>query len=347
MLHPPTIVTSDDGLIAVAQAPRNHADLKLFSFACSLVVALVAALAPAGVTEASASHPTRYIEASLGPQSPGICALTTKHVPRCWDDEANFYTPPKGAYTQISVCGANDNADTDNFACGVRRNRSVRCWSIEPTGSQTGQLIKTTPYGPVPHGKFVQVAAGPDDACGIRPNGRIHWWIDAGNMGTADPLPHDRFTQISLGGGSVDRWQQYYGCGVRWDERIACWGKAWAGNPVLVVAGPPRGHFRQVDVNGAWALRTDGEVSCWQYARPKPSGLDLHYRFIQIQGECGLRRNLRISCSGPNGRHPFPGHSFRQFTNLDGFCGVQLDGTLYPPVGPGNCDLPWGDSQDY
>ena len=51
----------------------------------------------------------------------------------------------------------------------------------------------------------------------------------------------------------------FYGCGVKKDATIACWGEDWG------QAMPPTGAFSSISVGNKYAcgVKTDGSVVCW------------------------------------------------------------------------------------
>jgi hypothetical protein len=349
MLGPRPQSAVSDGFALLVRKRRVHC--------CALLAALLSASA-AVVGNAQAREtpsvgraaPTiRFTAVSTSEEqgaASAVCALTIHREPVCWDDNANTYIAPKGAYTQVSVGGALDDYAADNFVCGLRTDQTVRCWSIVPPVGKNveGKRLKASPYGPQPSGKFLYVAAGPAAACGIRPSGRIFCWLDEQDLmgGNPDPLPRYRFTQLSLGGDGMDSWAQYFGCGIRENGELACWGRDLGGEPRLAVASPPKGGFIQVDADsgGACALREDGTATCWG-GPSGPTLLGPRYRYTQISGGTALRRNREWQ--GPNGVI-LPGHLFRQITiGGGGGCGLQLDGTLYP--NSAMCTLPPSASQ--
>jgi alpha-tubulin suppressor-like RCC1 family protein len=152
-------------------------------------------------------------------------------------------------------------------------------------------------------------------------------------IGTVDP---GTFLSVSAG--------NYYTCGVRTDNTIACWG-----TNTLSQSLPPAGTFNTVDVGSFYAcgVQTDGSIVCWGDAvklLPPPAGV---FASVSVGDyyACGLKPDGAILCwqtsipaTPPPGRNtsdasaPFDTQPAGTFTSISGsasyFCGVQTDGTI-------------------
>ena len=184
-------------------------------------------------------------------------------------------------------------------ACGLRSDGVVVCWGqrfdglgeavvvgsyVKPLGVRVDLRweLRTGP-DQVPEG-FVDISAGPGGVCGIRGDGTAACWTGSGwsgfgvfedrlvqvvvddevcalgvgggfeCAGGAMPVtpPKGAFVDVSIGPG--------YGCGVRINSELVCWGFDEHG-----AADPPDGRYTAVSAGkgGACALNTDKQAVCW------------------------------------------------------------------------------------
>jgi len=159
------------------------------------------------------------------------------------------------------------------------------------------------------------VAAGETHSCGLKTDGTaVCWGSDHSGESTA---PAGTFVQLAAGTDQT--------CGVQSDGTVTCWGYGYGAAATMYEAfTPPSGTFLQVSLSRkvgedqhACALRSDGELVCWQECSEgqcnPPSG-----PFKQVgagQGfTCGLRTGGTISCWGRNddGQASPPAGTFKQ-----------------------------------
>ncbi len=185
----------------------------------------------------SISPKGNFIQASDGPVGP-TCGVTFAAAIRCWNGEEALGPPPQGVFTQVSVGGTNNNGEGDIlFACALRLSATIACWG-------DGQLKP-------PRGRFLQVSANSQGACGVRWTHRLscwglkgtRWWTKArGSFADVDassvcalrvggaitcgsdasyhrsqpPWAHGHY--VAIGGGLGDP------CGVDSNGGVHCWG---------------------------------------------------------------------------------------------------------------------------
>ena len=162
---------------------------------------------------------------------PGYCAIDEERWIHCWGDDEEMGEPPEGEFVQI------------DDGCGTAVDGTIHCWR------GPGEVLDT------PDGVFTHVAGGGRWACGVRLDGTgVCWgdihgvdgeplsggpfdqvdvaatsvcWLrgdaivecrggDDGGAGNMDSPDGASFTRISMG--------DHFGCGVRSDGRIQCWG---------------------------------------------------------------------------------------------------------------------------
>lgn len=102
--------------------------------------------------------------------------------------------------------------DAKSYACGLREDGSVRCWSPEdPNGDLDSPLATDAPAGP-----FVSVCVkSPDNACALDALGAVTCWGSPSEYDDSPPMGV-LFQQISCGSSHV--------CGVTTDNDLVCWG---------------------------------------------------------------------------------------------------------------------------
>jgi alpha-tubulin suppressor-like RCC1 family protein len=162
------------------------------------------------------------------------CALRADGAAVCWG-VGRLLTLPPGSYTEISIGSGPGN----EHACAVRADGALACWGSSGLDESR----------PPPGGAFVQVGVGLYGSCGITAGGALSCWGQ-----NAETPPAGTFTRLSLG---------MYGCAVRTDGNLACWGKEKPQDPV------PAGRFSEVSVSEGYACAIEGETGkpgrlwCW------------------------------------------------------------------------------------
>ena len=258
-----------------------------------------------------------------GPQGEHPCGADYTHV--CWG-----WTPhpaAAGPFRSLSVANVVVRwTFSSPPICGVPTDGRIVCWNYEEWNQST------------PWGRFVSIDA--HGRCGVHLGGEVVCWRDRVEYVMAD----GDFTTM---GGSLT-----YGCALRVDGEIACWGSnSWG------AASPPPGPFTALDVAYsplACALRPDGDAVCWgrndDGQMDAPSG---PFTAIRVRSSpstpyvCGLRPNATTICWGspssatdpfalldflaPDSpwRESFPGGTFEVVDEHAGeACGIRPGGEL-------------------
>ena len=168
--------------------------------------------------------------------------------------------------------------------CGIRGDGTAACW----TGSGWSDYdVLWSGFG-VFEDRLVQVVVD-DEVCGLGVGGAFEC---AGGAIPVTP-PKGAFVDVSIGPG--------YGCGVRINSELVCWGDNEHGQ-----ADPPDGRYTAVfaGLGGACALDTGKRAVCWgDYFNPTevgdwtevPAGEFTH---LSSRGGCGLRPDGEQVCWG-------------------------------------------------
>jgi hypothetical protein len=169
------------------------------------------------------TRPGAYTAVSAGD---GVCGLKRSGKVVCWD-VPGLKAFPAGTYTRVSV-------GEDGAACALRKTGLIVCAG-----------------GGRPSGRFSQVSAGEQAACGVKHRGKLVCW---GTYPT--PVPTGVFKQVSVGGGLLG---PAFACGLKATGAIVCWGD----NPG--VTNVPAGSFKDVSAgaDSACGLTAAGGVRCW------------------------------------------------------------------------------------
>lgn len=194
-----------------------------------------------------------------------VCGLAEAGVVFCWGE-----TGGSGGGVFVRV------ATSQEGTCGITETFGLYC----PTGSQMlppppdagpfvdldmsnghlyavrrdGSVYVTQDFTALPAGKYVQVSAGGENACGIRDDGTLGC-----NNGIVVPevLVSERFTRIAV---------EYFArvCGIRPDGTIRCF-NGRTDTPPLEPFDPPEGAFTKITAtsSGMCAIRDDGSLACW------------------------------------------------------------------------------------
>jgi hypothetical protein len=233
--------------------------------------------------------------------------------------ESIVYDVPSGQFTQVS-----SNASD---ACAIRSDGSILCW---------GYSYSINPELIPPDGRYAQVTTGQLGGCAVTIEGTIHCWeyasgkvsdIDDDALSMPSPPPGSSYTQVSIKDtticglkndgtivcsssdasipdipdGKYKRAPVANSCAIGYDDRLVCWMKRLNSDGDLVpFEVPVSGSFTQVDfdgMGGGCALRTNGDVACWDSdgtVGPSPPGT---YQKIVIGGEkCGLDTQGNVIC---------------------------------------------------
>jgi hypothetical protein len=155
-----------------------------------------------------ANVPPGYTFESLTGGAYSFCGLETAgHAIVCWDPRY------QGEMVHIEI-GPFVAVDTGRFfACGLRPDGSVSCWSASfpPGFSDSNTYGQLSP----PPGPFVELSVGEMHACGRRADGHVECW-GADSYGQSTPPVGVRFTHVSAGSSHT--------CGVLPDGNAVCWG---------------------------------------------------------------------------------------------------------------------------
>ena len=207
------------------------------------------------------------------------CALREDGTDRCWG--------PHGVSSRFRLIRDRDFLEDEQFtaigvsgfACGLRENSSVACWSAG----------FWQPDSPPEDHRFKAIGVSGDQACALRGDGVLVCWVwfyddavlvDDGPLIAISPgapvcglredgspicwdypefdkvsVPEsERFTAISAGSG--------YACGLRYDGTPVCW---LMGDRISMGPPPEGERFTAISIGPthACALREDGSPVCW------------------------------------------------------------------------------------
>jgi uncharacterized protein (TIGR03437 family) len=268
----------------------------------------------AGLTSAPAGL---FREIAAG--SEFTCAIDDAGAIRCWGaNQAGQSSPPGGAFRQLTA-GA-------DHACAIAEDGAAACWGRGRSNVAVGLSPDRGQAAP-PAGRFLQLAAGGLHTCGIAETGAVACWgsndsHDRGLRPNQTISPSGSFRHPAIATGEV------YACLIDTGGRVRCFGESHR-----VPGPPPTGLFHQigVDIFSACALSSVGEISCWGFNEPIPSG-----RFIDMAASgaavCGIRSDGTLACT----RHrlsfdygqgsPPPGRFVRIGGEGFTFCAVRSDG---------------------
>lgn len=169
------------------------------------------------------------------------CAVTTTGRLLCFG--AGYLLGTDGATTTAVpklVGGGTDWTTVEaglNHTCAIRENRSLWCWGVDNFG-QVGAGGAALGYAPAPlhiapGTTWVDVSGGERHSCGVRTGGSLWCWgsnqvgeLGLGTLGAARTVPTEvvgfsDWTDVDVGSG--------FGCGVRRDRTLRCWGANDAG----------------------------------------------------------------------------------------------------------------------
>jgi len=255
-----------------------------------------------GVPEFSDEH--HIAVAAAGDRA---CAIALDNVIDCSDEPSERRLNTMRIGTGAIAAGA-------AHTCNQNSSGILDCWGDNARGQRDA---------PQAHARAF--SANGDHACAIADANTLRCWGDV-SRGDLLPLPGVAVRDVDVG--------QYYGCAVRGDGGIACWG--WNVNGQ---GTPPAGAFRRVatGLNHSCGLRDDNTLACWGYGADgqtaAPAG-----EFIAVDvGErhsCAITADGGLRCWGMDsegqsappmdGRATYRGLSTGAFHN----CAVRTDGTL-------------------
>jgi hypothetical protein len=179
-----------------------------------VVVAEDALCARAGAQVSCWGHagwaPTQYQFESVTGGAYYMCGLEAgQHAAVCWE-------PRVGAETLIVQDGPFTAVDTGRFfACGLRPDGSVSCWSAQHPPAPSPNTDATILGQPPPTGPFRELSTGEFHACALRAGGEVTCWGEDRYGDTAVP---DGLLLAHVSAGS------YHTCGIRLDGTVTCWG---------------------------------------------------------------------------------------------------------------------------
>ena len=247
-----------------------------------------------------------------------FCAVREDQSITCWGthDKVEPWDVPDGEYEAVDVKGSH--------ACGLRTDQTIVCWGKRRDASspvtvwalggrytevwagnnwrvcglgtdQTVTCTETDGSRPSEPGRYRyrDWEMGSWASCGVRVDGTVH----------CPNAPTHYGHHIVPGGGPFTdvAGRESFGCGLRADGAVACWG-AYDGRGA---PQPPSGYYTDIAVSyfGACGLRVDGTVACWgddrAGQRDAPAG-----RFKAISRgwvhACGLRLDGTVACWGDN-----------------------------------------------
>jgi hypothetical protein len=182
-------------------------------------------------------------------------------------------TSPDGRFQQVSA--------GSHVTCGLLAGGLPKCWGYGGDSWPNDA-------------RYTSIASGDGDDCALNPDGTLHCDHNYDSDGDLSP-PAGTYLQVSMGG--------YFGCAVRTDHTVACWGQ--------VPGTVPSGTFTQVSAsdffgNGnssphACGVRTDGTVACWG-SNTKGQSTPPAGTFREVSAgaahTCGVRSNGTVACWG-------------------------------------------------
>jgi len=179
--------------------------------------------------------------------------------------------------------------------------------------------------------RFVQIAAGFWETCGLRFDGSVRCWgVDGDCRDVAGECPAQKGGVPHIAKPTVGRWRQlavgqYYTCALREEGSIDCWGEA------KVIVPHIDGIFSTLSGNYAIARDSGSIVPIVSNAKEPPAG-----SFIVATGaayNCGIRSDGTLACwgsartDGVTDQPPDGTYTQLVVTNFFG-CALRTDGEL-------------------
>lgn len=181
-----------------------------------------------------------------------VCTLDTSNCYKCGDGKIN----------PGEMCDGGDfGAKTCDSELGAAARGALSC-DLTCTAIDSRNCVT----------KYVQVAAGSEDVCGLKSDGTTQCW----GQELVAPMSANKYTQISVGNN--------FACGLKLDETIECWGDNREGQ-----LDAPAGTFRQIsagDRNFACAIQAGGRVRCWG-----------DYRNVSIRPPTGISDQVSVGAA--------------------------------------------------
>jgi hypothetical protein len=203
-----------------------------------------------------------------------ICALRTDQTLECWSDEGTTLAVPQGRFLGVRA--------TLWHACAIDADRQVVCWAKDSSrlSSPAGSFRKVVATEIWSHvlsingavvswnngrqlerpGPFIDVEASQCQVCATDDRGAVTCWNEVAP--TAQPKATN-LRDIVVG--------CYFGCGLRPDGRVMCWGN---------IETPPSGRFLRLGASEDYAcgVRANGDVQCWGRTWPEADVLQRRYQ---------------------------------------------------------------------
>lgn len=263
----------------------------------SLVLALLAALSPAGATPptrdpAPPADGARTVAASARVGATAAVAAGGQHSCRvrgdgslwCWGSNSfgQLGVGRQGAGTAkpeqvASVTPWAQVAAGGHDTCGIKVNRNLWCWGLNHRG-QLGDGTtesRTSPVRVAPRRVWAQVDVGWFHTCAIRTDTSLWCWGDnsAGQLGVGSHANHGTGVRVPGTGWAQVSVQGWNTCATRVDGSLWCWGrnlfgqlgnKTWRDSTTPARVGRGVG-WRQVDVSWthACAVTSGDRARCW------------------------------------------------------------------------------------
>ena len=251
----------------------------------------VAVLAIASLIACGTGEAVGFVQVSAGARH--TCGLRSDGTVVCWgsDEYRQLQAPSNERFTAIDAGGI--------YTCGLRSDGTAVCWGFTTHSGEDLAKIGSPHYSapfPPEEERFTKIAAGGDQTCGIRQEGRVICWDIRSKLspfGTEEivdisvgaqqvcglpldsrvlcepfsllaPSEEERFGAISMGA--------IHSCGLTLDGRAFCEGVDMAGQ----LSPPEEGPFSAI-VSGVYhpcALTTDGAVLCWGFDLKRAAEFD-------------------------------------------------------------------------
>jgi len=219
------------------------------------------------------------------------CALGTASQLACWGQnaagDAALGVPP-GAFQVVSL---------DDGACALDACGRITCWPPA--------YVEAFAVPDASQERFLTVAVGVDNICGILQSGRIECYgNDILNVSVGHPTDAG-FVGVDIG--------HNHACALAGDGSVACWGAGGPGDPTdggadgkqWGQATPPSGTFTSFSTGYDFtcAIRTDGGIACWGNGElGKTTAPDGTFQEVSCgyTNACAIRNDGSLVCWGSN-----------------------------------------------
>jgi alpha-tubulin suppressor-like RCC1 family protein len=221
-----------------------------------------------------------------------VCALDTAGLAWCWG-QANTNNLGNGTVTPdqpnpVVTSGGHifTQIDGGDAICGIRNDARLLCWGSDTNGllgNGAGGTSSTPSLSP-DVGPWVRVGVGEDFACGIKSDGSLWCW-GAGGLGqmgnNTTTSTNQSPTIVAEPGPWVDvAPSANFGCALKLDGTIWCWGRNDSGVFVNGATGGTYSRPQKIADNGPWlrvyapdsysstnayacGIKMDGSAWCW------------------------------------------------------------------------------------